>query len=80
MTNRLQQLLAASNLVIFCENLARAGRLTEGEEACLRELTVKTCNAFEIPTLAERPANSNCDLDYQLTAMAVELAKSEDER
>lgn len=76
MTARLQQLLAASVLVTFCERLAREGKLPEADEKKLRELTVKVCNAFEIPTLAERPANSNCDLDYQLTAMAIELAKS----
>lgn len=71
MTNRLQQLLAASALVVFCERLAREGKLAERDETFLRELTVKVCRAFEIPTLAERPvANSNNDPDYQLASVA----------
>ena len=79
MANRLQQLLAASMLIAFVERLAAEGKLTEADETQLRVLTVKFCNAFEILTLAERPANSNDDLDYQLDAMTAELAKNEDQ-
>jgi 6,7-dimethyl-8-ribityllumazine synthase len=51
----LQQLLAASNLLVFAERMASSGRLSEEEEKEVRVMIVRVCNAFEIPTLAERP-------------------------
>lgn len=54
MTNSLQQLLAASALLVTCEKIAGSGRLPEAEEKDLRILIVRVCRAFEIPTIAER--------------------------
>lgn len=54
MTNQLQQLLAASALLVTCERLVGSGRLPEDEEKNLRLLIVRVCRAFEIPTIAER--------------------------
>lgn len=56
MTNQLQQLLAASACIVTLERLASSGRLPENEEAEIRQLICRACNAFEIPTIAERPA------------------------
>ncbi len=54
MTATLQQLLAASALIVTCERLARSGLLPEEQETDIRRLVVRCCNAFEIPTVAER--------------------------
>jgi hypothetical protein len=54
-TASLQQLLAASNLLVFAERMASSGRLSEQEEADVRLMIVRVCKAFDIPTLAERP-------------------------
>ncbi len=50
----LQQLLAASALVVSCENICRAGLLPIEDEQKLRVLILKACKAFEITPLAER--------------------------
>ena len=55
MSANLQQLLAASNLLVFAERMASSGRLSEEEEKDVRMMIVRVCHAFEIPTLAERP-------------------------
>lgn len=56
MTATLQQLLAASALIVRCEKLCSTGALSGPDEEDLRRLIVKCCIAFEIPTIAERPA------------------------
>jgi hypothetical protein len=56
MTTSLQQLLAASALIVTCERIASSGILSEDEEASIRRLICRACRAFEIPTIAERPA------------------------
>jgi hypothetical protein len=55
MTANLQQLLAASALIVTCERMASSGMLAEKEEGELRILICRACRAFEIPTVAERP-------------------------
>jgi 6,7-dimethyl-8-ribityllumazine synthase len=50
----LQQLLAASNLLVFAERMASSGRLSEEEEKEVRVMIVRVCKAFDIPTVAER--------------------------
>ena len=55
MTANLQQLLAASALIVTLERIASAGILAESDEADIRRLIVRACRAFEIPTIAERP-------------------------
>lgn len=54
MTANLQQLLAASALLVSAEKIASMGVLPENEEAELRRLIIRVCGAFAIPTLAER--------------------------
>jgi len=51
----LQQLLAASALLVSAERIASSGILPEEDEAELRILICCVCNAFDIPTVAERP-------------------------
>jgi hypothetical protein len=53
-TANLQQLLAASALIVTCERLASSGLLDEQQEGELRILICRACRAFEIPTIAER--------------------------
>ena len=50
----LQQLLAASALIVILERIASAGILAEEDESDVRRLIVRCCNAFDIPTQAER--------------------------
>lgn len=50
----LQQLLAASSLIVTCERIVALGVLPEAEEQKLRDLIVKACKAFEMPTVCER--------------------------
>lgn len=54
MTANLQQLLAASALIVTCERLASSGILPDEQEAEIRVLICRACRAFEIPTVAER--------------------------
>jgi hypothetical protein len=54
-TTSLQQLLAASALLVSAERIASSGILPEKEEAELRMLICRVCQAFNIPTVAERP-------------------------
>lgn len=51
----LQHLLAASALLVSAERIASSGLLPENEEAELRVLICRVCQAFDIPTVAERP-------------------------
>ncbi len=50
----LQQLLAASALIVTCERLCALGVLPEADERNLRTIIVQACKAFEITPLAER--------------------------
>lgn len=54
----LQELLAASALIVTCEQICSAGSLSERDEQALRILLVKACKAFEIVPLAERASES----------------------
>lgn len=49
-----QQRGSVANLVTFCEQITSKGLLPEAEELRLRELTVTTCTAFDMLTVAER--------------------------
>lgn len=73
MSANLQQLLAASACIVSLERIASSGVLPESDEAQVRQIICRACRAFQIPTLAERPANSNADLDAQLGAVAAEM-------
>lgn len=75
MTANLQQLLAASALIVKCEKICALGALPESDEQTLRFLIAKVCKAFEIPCLAERPANTNADPDMQLSAVVLEMER-----
>lgn len=77
MTATLQQLVAASALITKCEKLCAQGLLPESDEQTLRYLLTKVCRAFEIPTLAERPANSNANPDQQLSLVAQEMGRGD---
>lgn len=55
MTATLQQLMAASALVVTLERIASRDILPADEEASVRLLICRACRAFEIPTIAERP-------------------------
>lgn len=55
MTAPLQQLLAASALIVTLERIASSGVLAENDEADARRLICRACKAFELPTIAERP-------------------------
>lgn len=48
------QLLAVSAAVLTLENWASSGLLSDDEERKTRELVQRICNAFRIPTIAER--------------------------
>lgn len=51
----LQQLLAASALIVTLERIASSGILPENEEMNVRILICRACRVFEIPSIAERP-------------------------
>lgn len=57
-TASLQQLLAASALIVQLERIASSGILPENDEADVRRLICRACRAFEIPTIAERMPES----------------------
>lgn len=61
MTATLQQLLAASALIVTCEKIAAADVLPEAEERQIRVLIAQACRAFEISSIAERPASQVID-------------------
>lgn len=54
MTDNLQQLLAASALIVRLERIASSGILPDNEEADIRILICRACRAFAIPMIAER--------------------------
>ena len=58
-TASLQQLLAASALLVSAERIASSGVLPENDEADLRVLICRVCQAFGIPTIAERPVKQD---------------------
>lgn len=67
----LQQLLAASALIVTCEKIVAAGWLPETEERNLRLLIGRACRAYQITSIAERkPAANDSDFDTQLTLVA----------
>jgi hypothetical protein len=51
----LQELLAATALIVTCEKIAASGVLSEQDEQALRLILAKACRTFEIPSIAERP-------------------------
>jgi hypothetical protein len=51
----LRQLLAVSAIIVSAEKAASSGKLSEDEEMELREIIVRVCNVFGMPTKAERP-------------------------
>jgi hypothetical protein len=71
----LKHLLAARQMIKVLERIASSGILPEADEAEIRQLICRACRAFEIPTLAERPANGNADMDAQIDAVAIEMAR-----
>lgn len=76
MTN-LQQLLAVSVLIGFCEELAASGLLREEHERELRWSIAKTLTAFNMPTRTERQGNtSTSEYDAQLDQVRVEIGAS----
>lgn len=52
----LQELLAASAIIVSLERIASSGILPEGQETEIRLLICRACRAFSIPTVAERQA------------------------
>lgn len=51
----LRQLLAVSAIIVSAEKIASRGLLPADEEIELREMIVRVCNVFGMPTVAERP-------------------------
>lgn len=51
----LRQLLAVSAIIVSAEKVASSGKLDQAEEMELREIIVRVCNVFGMPTVAERP-------------------------
>jgi hypothetical protein len=51
----LRQLLAVSAIIVSAEKIASSGKLLPTEEMELREIIVRVCNVFGMPTIAERP-------------------------
>ena len=72
-TASLQELMAASAMMITLEKIASSGRLPLAEEINVRELIVRAGKAFAMDSAAERPANGNVDLDMQLEGVAAAL-------
>lgn len=52
----LTQLLAASAMATALQRICSQGVLSEQQEAEMRILVVRSCRAFDIPTIAEAPA------------------------
>lgn len=77
MTATIQQLFAVCVLLTKCEKICAAGVLPEQDEQMLRFLIAKVCRTFEIPTLAERPANQNANPDQQLSLVAQEMERGD---
>lgn len=71
----LQQLLAASALIVTCEKIVASGRLPETDEQNLRQLIARCCRAYQIPTVAERASTvaNDTDFDAQLVLVASAL-------
>ena len=57
MTCTLQQLLAASALIVRLERICSSGVLSESEEADTRVLICRAYREFALPSVAERPSN-----------------------
>lgn len=55
MTHSLQQLLAASALIVACEKICSSGVLSDSDERNLRILIVRAGKAFVLDSVAERP-------------------------
>lgn len=55
MTSDMRNLYAVSKLLGTAEAIVASGLLGDELEGKLREHIVDTCNAFNIPTIAERP-------------------------
>ena len=55
MTSDMRKLYAVSKLLGTAEAIVASGLLGNELEGQLRERIVDTCNAFNIPTIAERP-------------------------
>jgi hypothetical protein len=76
MTASLQQLLAASALIVTCEKIVGSNWLPEAEEQNLRVLITRCCRAYGLATIAERPAPANdSDFDAQLALVSQALAE-----
>jgi hypothetical protein len=54
MTNDMRKLYAVSKFIGTAEAIAASGLLGDELEGQLREHIVDTCNAFGLPTIAER--------------------------
>lgn len=74
MTNQLQQLLAASALIMKCKTIVASDWLPEAEEQDLRILLAKCCKAYGMLSIAERttPANDS-SFDAQLILVSQAL-------
>lgn len=55
MTSDMRKLYAVSKIIGTAEAIAASGLLGDELEGQLREHIVDTCNAFGLPTIAERP-------------------------
>lgn len=65
----LNELWAASALIVTCEKLISSGKLSEVDERNLRLLIARCCRAFNVPSIAERPIDD--DLTYARMVEAV---------
>jgi hypothetical protein len=68
MTSDMRKLYAVSKFIGTAEAIAASGLLGNELEGQLRERIVDTCNAFDIPTIAERCVVRVGDHDPEIAA------------
>lgn len=73
-TASLQELMAASAMMITLEKIASSGCLPLDEEINVRQLIVRAGNAFGIDSLAERTSAEVINFEAQVDAVREQMA------
>lgn len=76
MTTSLQHLCAAAAMHARLEKIVVMGILPEDLELDTRLLIQRAGKAFALDSVAERPANNNADMDAQISAVVIEMARA----
>lgn len=74
-TASLQELMAASAMMITLEKIASSNRLPVDEEINVRQLIVRAGKAFGLDSIAERPSADVIHLDAQIDAVREAMAE-----